>query len=336
MAKRTRGVGQRKFTDMSVGFFSSGSLILHAKDLKAIDDSGDQNKELADECHIYLILSRPRLSYLADGFRVEEEATYGVFKYSVEGSERNTEFKLSGKMNPDLSLSVSAYPHSKMHLSHNGEVVHTIPAHLMSFIADFDNSEITDLEVEYVGMSYAEGRRSAKDRLLSHSTLQTVLADLNHEAPDKEVLLALFRYAPPRVMMVFNGRDKTLDADDDRDFMGDLEAVNQNLSKDLQIALIEAGLIKYFQPKYNDKYKQRFPHPTHVILEELYSVNIAALSVEINSEELNCRMYSPVMRAGYHHIANFDLHDAEERTSFFNVMNVPEGGSAGKLSGPFY
>lgn len=336
MAKRTKGVAQRKFTDLSVGFCSSGALILHAKDLKSIDESGEKHKELADNCHIYFILSRPRVSYVPDSFRIQEDATYGAFKYLVEGVAKYTDFKLSGKMNPDLSLSVSSYPHSKLNLSHNGEVVHSIPAHLMSFIAEFDNREITDLEVEYVGMSYAEGRRSAKDRLQSHSTLQSVLADLNNEAPDKEVLLGLFEFASPRVMMVFNGRDKTLDIDDDRDFMSDIGSVGHNLSKDLQIALIEAGLIKYFRPKYNEKYKHRFPHPTHSILEELYGVNIAALSVEVNSEELRCRMYSPVMKPGYHHIASFDLHDAAERTSFFNVLNMPEGPNADGFSGPFY
>ncbi len=321
---------------MSVSFFSDGGLILHAKDIKGIDQESGPNKELAELCHIYLILSRPRVTYVPGTIVTTDEETCGEFKYFVEGVERRAVFKLGGQLESCYTIEIGPYPHTAFNMLIAGDVKHSIPAHLMSMIADVNCVDIKNLEVEYVGMSYGDGDRSAKDRLQSHSTLQAVLADLSYEAPDKEVLVAMINYAQPQVMMVFNGMDKSLKFEEDRNVMADYKAVSAGLSGDLQIALIEAALIKYFQPRYNDKYKQRFPNPSHVILEELYNVNIAALTVEINSEQFRSRFYSQSRSPGYHHVATYDLHDDQVRTSFFNAMNLPDGPNADAFSGPYY
>ena len=207
----------------------------------------------------------------------------------------------------------------------------------MCMICDrVDDETVRDLDVQYVGMSYAEGRRSAKDRLQSHSTLQQVLADLSSDSPESETLLLLAQYEPPQAMITFDGRDKSLRLEDDRDLMSALCRQQDEVTEGLQIALIEAALIKYFQPPYNDKYKKRFPHPSQKILDEVYSIDFGALTVELNTEDLNARLLSVVRKAGYHHIASFDLHDLNERRSFFNIMNLPSGSDGPDLSGPLY
>jgi hypothetical protein len=199
-----------------------------------------------------------------------------------------------------------------------------------------NDSSIRDLDVQYVGMSYAEGKRSAKDRLQSHSTLQQVLADLSADSPESEALLVLVQYVSPQSIISFDGRDKSLRIEDDRNLIADLQRQQREITKDLQIALIEAGLIKYFQPPYNDKYKNRFPHPTHKILDEVYSIDFGALTIEINTEEIKCRLYSATRAEGYRHIAGFDLHDVTVRRSFFNVMNLPMGSDGPDHTGPAF
>ena len=197
-----------------------------------------------------------------------------------------------------------------------------------------DDQSVRDLEVVYVGMSYADGKRSAKDRLLSHSTLQQVLADLNNDSPDMEALIIMAQYDPPKIMMLFDGSDKSLKPEDDRDVAADLQKLETLITRDVEISLIEAGLIKYFEPAYNDKYKERFPHPSQQILKEVYEIDLAALTVEINTEDIYCRLFSKARKPGYHHIASVDLHDPAIRQSFFNPLNVEQGFNAADQSGP--
>jgi hypothetical protein len=265
-----------------------------------------------------------------------EEKTTGRFVYVTGGTRREAEFFLLGKPNVD-ELRISPYPHQKLWLVKDGEEVTSVPAHLMSLMCDgVSDTSIRDLEVSYVGMSYGDGSRSAKDRLTNHSTLQQVLADLNGEFSDDEALIIMAQFAPPQTFISFDGTDKSLKLEDDRNVMADLRLQEELVTEDLQIALIEAGLIRYFQPPYNDKYKRRFPHPRQKILDAAYKIDFSGLTVEINTEDVNCRLYSVARPRGYHHIAAYDLHDPTVRRSFFNAMNLAYGSDAEDHSGPTY
>jgi len=328
---------QRKhITELALGFYSDGLLLLHPKDIGKIDEHPKEYIQLANDCHIYFIVKRPRIAFVPGSIEISDEKTTGKFKYVKDGVLTESEFWLLGKPNADV-IEISDYPHSKLIAKTNGEVVFSLPAHLLSMICDHvEDRSIRDLDVVYIGMSYADGNRSAKERLLSHSTLQQVLADMNSDAPDMEALIVMAQYVQPQTFITFDGRDKTLKLEDDRDVVADLQKQQAKVTKDLQIALIEAGLIRYFQPPYNDKYKERFPHPTHKILKEVYEIDFGALTVEINTEEIAGRLFSKSRKPGYHHIASVDLHDPTTRRSFFNLMNVATGSNAPDRSGPIF
>lgn len=327
---------RKNITELALSFYSDGMLILHPKDIKKVDQQSTQATDLAEDCHIYLIVKRPRVSYVPGSLVIGQGKTVGRMRYTRKGVPTEFEFMLKGEPNAD-SIEINDYPHSNMSLVNNGEIFFTVPAHLIAIICDeVSDLSIRDLDVQYVGMSYAEGKRSAKDRLQSHSTLQQVLADLSADSPESEALLVLVQYAEPQAIISIDGRDKSLRVEDDRDVIADLQRQQSEITKDLQIALIEAGLIKYFQPPYNDKYKNRFPHPTQKILEKVYSIDFGALTVEINTERINIRLCSAAREAGYHHIASFDLHDVSVRRSFFNAMNLPAGSDAPDHSGPAF
>lgn len=330
-------MADRKYiTELALNFYSDGLILLHPKDIGNIEKQGNEAVRRANDCHIYLIVKRPRVVFVPGSIVVGDENTTGRFRYTKSGVAKECDFFLSGKPNAD-SIEISQYPHTKLLLIKEGEIVFTMPAHLCSMMCDFvEDESIRDLEVMYVGMSYADGNRSAKDRLLSHSTLQQVLADLNNEAPDMEALIIMAQYAVPQTIISFDGRDKSLKIENDRDLMADLQKQQTNVTKDLEIALIEASLIRYFQPPYNDKYKDRFPQPTHKILKEVYEIDFGALTVEINTEDISARLFSASRKPGYHHIGNVDLHDPATRRSFFNLMNVATGSDAPDHSGPVY
>lgn len=327
---------RKKISEIALSFYSSGIMLLHAKDIKEVDQQSPELVALAKECHIYLIVKRPRLSYVPGSIVIGEGTTIGRMRYTIKGVPREFEFHLTGDLNV-YGIQISDYPHSNMHLIRDGKIVCTLPAYTTSMLCNYiADPSVRDLDVQYVGMSYADGTRSAKDRLQSHATLQQVLADLSHDSPESEVLLILAQYEAPQAIITLDGRDKSLRLEDDRDVLNDFRRQKQEITEDLQIALIEASLIKYFQPPYNNKYKNRFPHPTQKILEEVYSIDFGALTVEINTESVNARLLSGARNAGYHHIGSLDLHDPSIRRSFFNLMNLASGSDASDHSGPVF
>lgn len=321
--------------EFALNFYSDGMLLVHPKDITDLDDPASQFVELAESCHIYLILKRPRLTFQPGSLEVGEDRTSVRVKYVKDGVETEATMWLEGHANAEV-VQVSEYPHTSLVMKTGNTVTHTLPAHTLSFLCDeISDPSVRDLEVAYVGMSYADGTRSAKDRLRNHSTLQQVLADLNGSEPQNEALLLLVAYSPMTMIMSIDGRSEP-PAEDSRVLGRDISRAQNEITTDLQIALIEAGLIRYFQPPYNEKYKLRFPHPTQKLLEEMYSIDFGGLIVEINTEDVNARLYSQARAAGYHHSASVDLHDPSVRQSFFNIMNVENGPDASTFSGPIY
>ena len=322
--------------ELALNFFSAGVLLIHPKDIGELDDPAHPQADLAKDCHIYLIAKRPRLTFVPGSIHIGPDKTSGRFRLVKHGVPTEVDFWLEGYPNAD-SVEIDGYPHTRLLLVKDGSAIITLPAHTLSFLCDHvSDATIRDLEVVYTGMSYGDGSRSAKDRLSSHSTLQQVLAELNGEDPDAEALLLMVEYKPPMVILSIDGRTKFPDSVPERNVGADFMRTEQSITEDLRIALIEAGLIRYFQPHYNDKYKNRFPSPTHKILEEVYAIDFGALIVELNTEDINVRLFSATRPAGFHHLASVDLHDPAVRASFFNIMNVPAGPDATDNSGPVF
>ena len=330
-------MAQRKhITEIGLGFYSDGMLLLHPKDLDDIDKHGREVRELSDRCHIYAIVTKPRVTYVPGSIAIGNGKTSGRFRYVRDGVASECGFHLGGEPNADR-VDISPYPHTKLHLIRDDEIVFTAPAHMTSMICEhIDVAELRDLTVQYIGMSYADGRRSARDRLASHSTLQRVLADLNGDAPDLEALLVLAEFASPQTMITFDGRDPTLVIETDRDIEVALNRQAAEISEGQEIALIEAGLIRYFQPPYNEKYKHTFPAQSQKILAELYSIDFSGLTVEINTESLHGRLLSGHRPPGFHHMAYYDLHDPAIRRSFFDILGEEGTSGANVMSGPLF
>lgn len=331
-------MAQRKcLTEISFNLASQVVMLIHPKDITKIDNQSEEIKELAKDCHIYLIAKRPRLGFVPDSIKWNDGITKGKMYYRLAGERTEIEFTMIGEP-PNGCIQYSDYPHNTITIVNGHQSTGPMYAHMISFICDeISDRSLRDLEVVYVGMSYGEdGKRSAKDRLQSHATLQQVLADINSDDPDSEALLILVQYASPFSMISFDGRDKSLKQEDDRDVIKDLRTQQELIDRKTEIALAEAGLIKYFKPRYNDIYKKNFPYKDHIVTESLYSIDFIAFVVELNTEDINARLFSDNRMPGFHHIASYDLHDPDVRKSFFNVFESSSSFSAENHSGPFF
>lgn len=312
---------KRKFmSEFGVGLNSNRWLMASAGELASDGDMSDEASEIAQACHIYMICRRPTLFFnpkiTFDGSTIEGE----VF-YRITGTPKVIPFSFRFKLaDAAIGVRVSPYPHRSIEsYTKNDEVVRFIPAELLIFAGLIEDERLLKYEVLYVGQAYAEGRRSALDRLKSHSTLQKILAVMQASYPDDEAVILTFEYNQYRAFISLDAIDKEA-IHDDRDTNRIHNIMEIPLTTHQQICLVEAGLIRYFKPKYNEIYKNSFPASDQKILHECYSLDFSALIVEINTEERGVRLYSNTVVPKEHHIANFNLVDEGARRSFFTFL----------------
>lgn len=239
----------------------------------------------------------------------------------MAGEAKKIPFELPFQLLDGASrVQISKYPHREIQtLTHDGKPVRHFPATMLSIAGIVDIVDLKELEVLYAGQAYAAGKRTAIDRLKSHSTLQKILADIQYNKPDDEILLLTFEYAPYQVITSVDGTDQTAKRDGN-DSLRFLSILDNPLTEHQQICLAEAGLIRYFQPEYNEIYKSSFPASDQKILRECYQLDFSALVTEIDTEELNLYLYSANIPPRTHHIAQFDLVDPLKRRSFFTFV----------------
>lgn len=316
---------RRKFlTEFAVNLCSARWLMTTASQITSGGTMGEEEQEVSDRCHIYLICQRPAISYANDSFKYEGGFIEGELQYSIKGSKRKIPFKQNFPLLEGAKeLRLSDYPHREVQtIDANGDIVRYLPASALCIGQGMhrENTELGKLEVLYVGQAFAKGKRSALDRLKSHSTLQKILAEAQYNSPDNEVFLLTFEYAPYRIITQMDGRADTA-IGDERDSDRFYSILENPLTEHQQICLTEAALIRYFAPEYNEIYKENFPSQKHKILEQCYELDFSGLIVEINTDELEFSLYSKNVKQSTHHICQIDLFNHEDRHGFFHYSN---------------
>ncbi|TMP30001.1 hypothetical protein CWB99_05860 [Pseudoalteromonas rubra] len=308
-------------SEFAVNICSGRWLLTSASQLMTGGTMGPKETEVSNNSHIYLISKSPIISYSKEYFRYENGKISGRINYRVDGELREKDFSIDFPLlDGAVEVRLSKYPHREiLTLDADGNEIRYLPASIicMGMGWHLTNRELSDLEVLYVGQAYGDGTRTAFERLKSHSTLQKILAQAQYESPDSEIQILTFEYEPYRIIHQMDGRAGNV-ISDYRDMDRFRNIVDNHLSEYEQICLVEAGLIRYFQPRYNAIYKDNFPSDKHKILESCYNLDFSGLIVEINTDELSFRLFSDGVKASDHHICKIDLLDPEKRWGFFH------------------
>ena len=69
------------FAEILVGFSSDGLVLLPPSDLRSRKQINIGAKQLADYCHIYMVLQRPGLSFVPDQVYDSGDSVYGKLKF---------------------------------------------------------------------------------------------------------------------------------------------------------------------------------------------------------------------------------------------------------------
>lgn len=327
---------RKYFSETSIGLATARCAMLPPEEILSGKEPTADQKSILDACHIYLICRRPRMSFDKDTFLSSKSFAAGKLVRTVKGKREEYPFSLALINEDGGPVSVAPYPHRELHgRDKMGLVTRTWPATMIPSISNVP-SHLRNFEVLYVGQAFGDGTRTALKRLQNHQTLQKILAETHAKNPDDEIMIFMFEYPSPQIHVSMDGvgKDAEISGQEDTDHITNI--ITSPPSEKEVVSMAEAGLIWYFKPEYNEKLKKSKPNSELKLLESCYRYDISGMTVEINTEELRCRLWSPHRSPGYHHLAQFDLHDPEKRRSYFSLVDEKGGLTMLDLSGPIF
>jgi hypothetical protein len=296
--------------DFFLHFQSIDRFVFRVSDLYELDRFTD--KELMrrlDECHIYFLAKRPRLSIVPDSLRIAD----GMIKFDVE-------FKIRGQLKTAnvavahgevpasrIKMEISPYPHREIFAydADGNKILEAILANFAHLMVNVDK-DAQDLKVMYIGKGL---RHSAQNRLESHSTLQRILAHINSNEPDDEVfaLAHAFQFKKPLVQVV--GIPTTITGYGSRARIEKVTGYKPSL--DEKVSLTEAACISYFRPQYNQHY-QNFPSRAHRILRPVYAADFGGILVQVDQSNIGGqKIYSDYVTSSASRVIIIDFRLAE-------------------------
>lgn len=296
-------------------------------------DHLDHVNDAPFEPHIYLICRRPRIGIDAASIKFTAETVSGRFFIQRAHRRQFVKFVTANRLGTADVRVECEYPYGQFRfLDMTGTPILHGKTSLLIAQMGWKDWEYLDLEVLYVGQAYgAAGARTAADRLRQHSTLQQIYSEALHRSSDQEVWLVLIS-VETQLLASFDGisgRYGTTTAEDDAHRS---RVLRTPITERQMINFTEAALIRYFQPTYNSLLKDTFPNPAHTTYSECYDVDVNAVSTEIDTEDLGCRLWSAAASSKWVHVCTYPLHSRAERMSMFEFPSKPprprRGGSS--------
>ncbi len=312
----------RKYgTEIGLTLVVSPMVLGRQRDLEKADIPRDP------PCHIYVVSQLPRISIPPDSVTIEGGTISGVARKQNEGTFTSIDFRM-GYERPDgygpISW-VSEYPYEDFSLVDKESGERLISGSAYVLLAHLGTEPLWRThEVLYVGQAFGKaGERQAFDRLRKHETLQRIYSE---QRPDREIWLSLCAITDVATMSTMHPTDNgTVSAEEDKDHMIRVHRRvidNQHFNGHEGVAIAEAGLIRYFQPKYNKIFKDNFPDPDHVSLSECMDLEINTLILELHGMNVQALYGSPSVEANHLHFPQYPLFEADGRASLLDFMSA--------------
>lgn len=291
----------------------------------------DISGELRDilKCYnIYLIARRNRITLDPSSLRIENngEKICGLFQCHQENSVFKVPFEFQNPVNlPITALGDTDYPHIYLRFIAGEKLPIQIRLHDVIRFSKSELGALTDLKVEYIGQSFGdEGSSDALQRLIGktgkqgHGSFQKVLADLSDRYPDNESHVLFYSYQQYKNLTFMGGKIPAVHDFDHEEGRLDL-LMGAKYTRENRIDLVEAGLIRYFQPNYNEIYKKTFPQESHSMLQSLFDADVTGLAISLSTMEHKVKVFSDHVKPSSMHCAQFSIVDDAARASFLDL-----------------
>lgn len=278
--------------------------------------------------NIYMVGKRSRIALHPESLSLNfaDQTISGVFTVNLGFEIKQVPFIFKNMYNlPITELLKTDYPYDHLKIILNRQFQTQIRTHDIIRFSSSNLRPHSHLYIEYIGQSFGEdGSSDAIDRLIGktgkqgHGSLQKVLADINASNPESEVYVLLYSYEfYKKVTFGGAGPEPQISFDEAPGRLMNL--LNATVPRPNRIDLVEASLIRYFQPKYNDIYKKTFPQTTHDILKDLFNLDITGLSISLSTNEQNISVYSEKVLPSDGHLAMYPIVKDKDRATFLDL-----------------
>ena len=271
--------------------------------------------------HIYMICKRPRFLIKPDDVEINDETIRVKLLIQKKDSYEKINFEIpNDKAEGKVRYYSSEYPYSISSFL-DSEKRPLFVSKTSLFVTMFSKYPIeeSNLEILYIGQAFGEnGERTAIDRLSSHSTLQKIYSEAMNNFPDHEIWLMLCSFSPA-IITAIDGRSQEFEKSDEDDDEHVHQILSNPLSLQQKINFTEAALIRYFQPPFNEKFKNYFPSKKHKSYSDCYEIDLNSVFVELGSDNLNCMLKSRIVAPTWTHFIHYPLNSEDERKSMLDL-----------------
>lgn len=313
--------------------------------LSPVDIDGAKQNDEIPLCNIYLIARRPRV-FVDPGHFVCSDEVLSLRYLSDWGDGDPASIVIEGP-NPwgQIVRLRTDPPHSELSFvvdNDEGEPEILLSTSAAVFLAAYlaggnmkqrmddptVDGNLLDLDVVYVGQSLDEGGVLGR-RLANHSTLQRILADTQKRSPHLEVWVVIMQFIGYNTMGALGPWSISVNEADSFAHLENVHTTKLGLGE--VTALVEAALIRYFQPAYNKTFKYHFPKMLHTSYQSVYQLDFNSVGFEFETyDPIGVRLKSDFVEPNFVHTALFSLEPGDERRRFFDFWEGVDAGS------PFY
>ena len=184
-----------------------------------------------------------------------------MVKYTViseDGTEYSNTFRLADKKGNLLKINKLEISRDSLFLTINGTEKYSATNIMLN-----DKNFIPAFKILYIGQAKGNDfNRFAQDRLKSHSTLQNILSQIIDSRIIYDIKVLLLSTSEVKIVTTMDsGKFATISTEEILDFPDESSHIN----------LVEAKLINYFKPEFNEKFKNWYvPEEHHKSYDDYY------------------------------------------------------------------
>lgn len=205
---------------------------------------------------------------------------------------------------------VSEYPYNEFNIVDElgsillGGKTAYFPEH-ENFYGQVKNKDFLDYEILYIGQSVLSANNvPVLERICKHETFQKILEEYNKSHPDKELFSLFFSFKQDALLDIpeevsEEERTNFVESFKKNYLNSAIKEVKQN------VTLLEATLINYFKPKYNDKFVDHSPSKTHNSFKGVTGMNLNKVNVLFGIEDFFPRFYTNSTGRKNEHLIEF-------------------------------
>lgn len=313
-------------------------ILRHSDDVEFYNNIIPYQKEIADNTCIYFICRKPKFLFSPNSLRYKND----ILELGFEIHQQNGVTKFKGSLREcnhffrnvvNFSLCEKKHlikAHFRDGFSTTIETQHMFPLFDSMPYNDFSQLSLEDFneyEILYIGQSTGKLKKSNAFLRVSsgkHNKLYKILSDTLDNHSNCEIFTICFTINAPRL---FGISDPRFTLNEGAHFFHN-NKIDISILKDRQktVNLMEAILIKYFEPKYNEKLKnQHINRKHHYVKDYVDNYDLNSIITEINTKDVEnsyeIKLFSKKQQPRNLHKIPTPVHNEKNRFNINDILN---------------